>query len=249
MIRKFQPAALCATLGIVYSLSAAAVHAQNHAQTSFGPIRVEVDETRAPQKITHAHLEMPVQPGPLVLYYPQWIAGEHMPDGPIINMAGLKFTGAGKTIRWRRDLVDVFAFHLEIPPGVSRLDIDFDFLLAAPAEGYSSGASATAFLNLVSWNQLVLYPKSFDAANITCIPSVKLPSGWKFGTALPGAKDGGDSVQFAPVSLETLIDSPVITGRYFRTIQLTPGETPSHEIDIAADSAADLAMSSETQAH
>lgn len=249
MIRKFQPAALCATLGIVYSLSAAAVHAQNHAQTSFGPIRVEVDETRAPQKITHAHLEMPVQPGPLVLYYPQWIAGEHMPDGPIINMAGLKFTCAGKTIPWRRDLVDMFAFHLEIPPGVSRLDIDFDFLLAAPAGGYSSGASATAFLNLVSWNQLVLYPKSFDAANITCIPSVKLPSGWKFGTALPGAKDSGESVQFAPVSLETLIDSPVITGRYFRTIQLTPGETPSHEIDIAADSAADLAMSSETQAH
>ncbi len=69
------------------------------AQTAPGPIRVEVDETRAPQKIMHTHLQMPVQPGPLVLYYPEWIPGEHMPDGPIINMAGLKFTAGGKPIR------------------------------------------------------------------------------------------------------------------------------------------------------
>ncbi len=219
------------------------------AQASFGPIRVEVDESHAPQKILHAHLQMPVEPGALELYYPEWIPGEHMPDGPIINMAGLKFQGGGRAIPWRRDLLDMFAFHLDIPQGVRTLEVDFDFLLSAPAEGYSAGASATAFLNLVSWNQVLLYPKGYDAGNITCIPSLKLPAGWKFGTALPGAKDNGDTVEFAPVSLETLIDSPVITGRYFRVIQLTPGETPSHEIDIAADSEADLALTPETEAH
>jgi len=219
------------------------------AQAAFGPIRVEVDETRAPQKILHTHLEMPVVPGPLVLYYPEWIPGEHMPDGPIINMAGLKFRGGGTTIPWRRDLIDMFAFHLDIPKGVTTLVIDFDFLLSAPAMGYSAGSSATAFLNLVSWNQLVLYPKGYDAANITCLPSLRLPSGWKFGTALPGAQQKGDAIGFSSVSLETLIDSPVLTGRYFRTIDLTPGQTPIHEMDIAADSAADLAMIPETQAH
>lgn len=222
---------------------------QSWAQAAFGPIRVEVDEARAPQKILHTHLEMAVAPGPLVLYYPEWIPGEHMPDGPIIDMAGLKFTGGGKTIPWRRDLTDMFAFHLDIPKGVTSLTIDFDFLLSAPASGYSSGASATAFLNLVSWNQVVLYPKGYDAANITCLPSLRLPSGWKFGTALPGAKQKGDAIDFSQVSLETLIDSPVLTGRYFRAIDLTPGQTPTHEMDIAADSAADLAMIPETQAH
>jgi predicted metalloprotease with PDZ domain len=218
------------------------------AQT-FGPIRVDVDETRAPQKILHTHLEMPVQPGPLVLDYPEWIPGEHMPDGPIINLAGLKFTGGGKMISWRRDLIDMFAFHLDVPTGVTSLTIDFDFLLSAPAMGYSGGASSTAYLNVVSWNQLVLYPKGYDAASITCLPSLRIPSEWKFGTALPGARQNGDRIEFSAASLDTLIDSPVLTGRYFRVIELTPGQTPLHEIDIAADSEAALAMTAETQAH
>lgn len=214
-----------------------------------GPIRVQVDARRAPQKIIHTHLEMPVKAGPLTLYYPEWIPGEHMPDGPIIEMAGLKFAGNGKAIPWRRDLLDMFAFHLTIPEDVSTLDIDFDFLLSAPATGYSAGASASAFLDLVSWNQVVLYPAGYAVADLTYVPSLVLPAGWKFGTALPGAKQDGDAIDFAPVSLETLVDSPVLAGQNFRVIPLTPSEKPSHEIDIAADSAAELAMDPETEKH
>lgn len=239
----------CVLLLAFLGLSFLAASARTSAQPPPGPIRVEVDESRAAQKIMHTHLEMPVQPGPLVLYYPEWIPGEHMPDGPIIEMAGLKFTANGKTIPWRRDLLDMFAFHLDIPDGVSSLDIDFDFLLTAPASGYSAGASATAFLNMVSWNQVVLYPKGFDAASLTCVPSLRVPAGWKFGTALPVAKQNGDTIDFSPVSLETLVDSPVLTGRYFRAIDLTPSQNPRHEMDIAADSLAALAMTPETQVH
>lgn len=172
-----------------------------------------------------------------------------MPDGPIINVAGLKFAAGGKTLPWRRDLVDMFAFHLNIPQGASSLDIDLDFLLSAPATGYSAGASATAFLNMLSWNQVVLYPQGYPVSELTFVPSLRLPPGWQFATALPGAKQNGDTVDFAPVSLDTLVDSPVLAGRYFRVVQLTPGETPSHEIDIAADSAAALAMTPETEMH
>jgi predicted metalloprotease with PDZ domain len=214
-----------------------------------GPIRVEVDATRAPQKIIHAHMQMPVKPGPLLLYYPEWIPGEHMPDGPIIDVAGLKFAANGKAIPWRRDLIDMFAFHLDIPEGVNSLDIDLDFLLSAPATGYSAGASATAFLDVISWNQLVLYPQGYAVRDLTYVPSLRLPAGWKFGTALPGAKQNGDTVDFPPVSLNTLVDSPVLAGLNFRVIQLTPGEQPSHEIDIAADSTAELAMTPETEMH
>src|SRR5215469_3007619 len=97
------------------------------------PIRLFVDASRAPQKMLHSHLQIPVQPGPLVLYYPQWIPGEHSPGGPIINVAGLKLMAGGKELSWRRDLVDMFALHIDIPQGTNWLEADFDFLLSAPA--------------------------------------------------------------------------------------------------------------------
>ena len=219
------------------------------AQAPPGPIRLEVDASHVPQKILHSHEQIPVRPGPLVLYYAKWIPGEHMPDGPIDNLAGLKFTANGKTIPWRRDLVDMFAFHLDLPAGVESLDADFDFLLSAPAAGYSSGASATAYLDVLSWNQVLLYPQGYAADQLTFVPSLRIPDEWKFGTALPDPKQKGDTIDFAPVSLNTLVDSPVLTGRYFRAIQLTPGETPSHEIDIVSDNKAALAMTPETQMH
>lgn len=214
-----------------------------------GVIRLQVDATRAPQRILHTHLTIPVQPGPLTLLFPEWIPGEHMPDGPINGMAGLKFTTGKKTIPWRRDLLDMFAFHLEIPAGATSLDVSFDFLISGAGSGYSSGASSTAFLNDLSWNHLLLYPRGYAATDLTYLPSLKLPDGWKFATALPGAKQNGDTITFSPVSLSTLIDSPVLAGHFFRVIQLTPGQTPPHEMDIAADSEADLAMTPETEAH
>jgi predicted metalloprotease with PDZ domain len=219
------------------------------AQTPANPIRLSVDASQAPQKILHVHMQMPVQAGALTLYYPEWIPGEHQPDGPIINVAGLKFTANGKVIPWKRDLVDMFALHLDIPPQTSLLDVDLDFLLSAPAEGFSGGASATAFLNVLSWNQVLLYPKGYAARDITFVPSLRLPAGWKFGTALPVAKRDGDTVDFAPVQLNTLVDSPVLAGRYFRVIQLTPGEKPAHEMDIAADSAAAIEMPPDMEMH
>jgi|HubBroStandDraft_6_1064221.scaffolds.fasta_scaffold44152_2 predicted metalloprotease with PDZ domain len=239
----------CAVWGLFLATLFLVPGAALSASTRPGVIRVEVDETRAPQRILHTHLTIPVQPGPLVLYYPQWIPGEHMPDGPINNIAGLKFVAGRKAVPWRRDLLDMFEFHLEIPPGVTTLDVSFDFLISGGGSGYSSGASSTASINNLSWNQVLLYPQGYASKDLTYLPSLTLPAGWKFGTALPGAKQDGDTINFAPVSLSTLIDSPVLTGRYFRVIQLTPDQTPTHEIDIAADSAAALEMPPETEAH
>ena len=240
-----------AALIVANLFAAATVRAQSRTQapSAPGPIRLIVDASQAPQKILHTHMQIPVQPGPLTLYYPQWIPGEHMPDGPIIEVAGLKFSAAGKAIPWRRDLVEMFAFHLDIPPGVTSLDADFDFLLAAASSGFSAGASATAWLDVLSWNQVLLYPKGYAARDISFQPSLRLPAGWKFGTALPGARQNGDTIDFDPVALTTLVDSPVLAGRFFRVIQLTPGQNPPHEMDIAADSAAALAMTPDTEAH
>jgi predicted metalloprotease with PDZ domain len=232
-------------LATVMLLASARVQAQSKA----GPIRLIVDATDAPQKILHVKMAIPVTPGALTLYYPEWIPGEHMPDGPIIEVAGMKFSGGGTTISWRRDLVEMFSLHLDIPSGVNTLNAEFDFLLSAPAGGFSAGASATNSLDVLSWNQVLLYPKGFNIHDILFEPSLKLPAGWKYGTALPGGKQNGDMIDFSPVALNTLVDSPVLAGRYFREIQLTPGQNPPHFMDIAADSEAALAMTPETEMH
>jgi len=248
MANKFPHIALISFLvSLAMACSSPARSAQTPNQSASGPIRILVDTTRAPQKILHADLQIPVHAGALTLSYPEWIPGEHQPSGPIINVAGLKIMAGGKLLPWRRDLIDMYSIHMDVPPGTDTLDVSLDFLLTSNTSGYSSASSATAFLNLVSWNQLVLFPKGEDAANINVIPSLKVPDGWKFGTALPVEKVDGDIIDFKPVPLNTLIDSPVLTGRYFRVIDLSPGQTPHHEMDIAADNPADLAMAPETE--
>src|SRR5277367_1116818 len=96
------------------------------AQAAPGTIRLSVDATSAPQKILHIKETIPVKPGELTLYYPEWIPGEHAPDGPITDLAGMKFSAGGKEIAWRRDLVDMFSFHLEVPAGADSLDVQLD---------------------------------------------------------------------------------------------------------------------------
>jgi predicted metalloprotease with PDZ domain len=210
------------------------------------PITLEVDAAQAPKKIIHTRMAIPVSPGPLTLYYPKWIPGEHAPDGPIVNLTGLKFTGNGKTIPWRRDLVDMFAFHLDVPQGVSVLDATFDYVEPESTSGFTAGASATDRLVVISWNQNLLYPAGRLAQEITFKASLKLPEGWQFGTPLPVAREEGNEIEFKPASLNRLVDSPVSAGRFYRVVDVTPpGEPIHHEIDLAADSEAALAMSPE----
>jgi len=218
------------------------------AETAVGgpPVMVlTVDATEAQRKIFHSRITLPVTPGSLTLCYPRWIPGEHAPSGPVADTAGLIFSAEGKTIPWKRDPVDMYAYHLEIPPGVANLEIAMDYLspVETQAATFSEGTSATEQLATVNWNQLVLYPKDISADQLQVKAELKLPDGWSFGTALPGATRSGSTVQFATVSLATLIDSPVLAGRYFKVVPLQHAKMPPHEIDIASDSAAALEMS------
>ena len=206
------------------------------------PITLAVDLTDAPRKILHATETIPVQSGPLTLVYPKWIPGEHGPTGPIDNMAGFVITANGQRIDWQRDKLDMFAFHLTVPEGVTTLNVKLDFLVTAAAQGFSAGASTSASLALLSWNSVIVYPAGKSAANVMVTPSITLPFGWRFGTAL---EPGASPLTFKTVSLETLIDSPVLTGRYFREIPLAPEITPKHYLDMAGDGPEDIALSDE----
>jgi predicted metalloprotease with PDZ domain len=214
------------------------------------PITLQVDATDAPRKILHARMQFPVHPGPLTLLYPKWIPGEHEPDGPITDLSGLKMSTLGKPVSWRRDDVDMFAFHVEVPAGASQLEVALDFLMPPSSSGFSSAASATAQLLVLSWNQALLYPEGPKASDVKYSASVRMPAGWKFATALvEGAEKKPGFVSFQPVSLETLVDSPVIMGTYLRTIDLTPGEHPGHTLNLVADSAAALEIKPEDTRH
>src|SRR2546422_847322 len=226
-------------------------------RATLGPITIALDATEAPRKILHARLNIPARPGPLTLFYPKWIPGEHGPTGPITDLAGLKITAAGNPVAWRRDDVDMYAFHLEVPAGAEALEVALDFLLPAGTEGFSSAASATPDLAVLSWNQVLLYPEGYGSDDLTYKASLRLPPGWKFGTALPwlvsarvfSQHPGSAPISFKEVSLTTLVDSPVIAGSHFRTLKLTESTAPSFQIDMVSDSDAALQMTPEQVAN
>lgn len=211
-------------------------------------ITVSLDATDAPRKILHAKLVIPASPGALTLYYPKWLPGEHGPTGPIVDLAGLKLTAGGAEIPWRRDLEDMYTFHCQVPKGATSVEVALDFLMPDVTSGFSSGASASSELAVINWNQVVLYPAGWPAAELTYVASLQLPPGWKFGTALPVARQESYAIEFQPASLVTLIDSPVLAGAHFREIALTAGQEPQHFLDMAADADADLAMSPQVEA-
>jgi predicted metalloprotease with PDZ domain len=205
------------------------------AQTKEDPARLAVDLRDAPRYVFHAQLSLPVKPGPLTLVYPKWIPGEHSPTGPILDLTGLKFTADGKEVAWRRDSVDMFAFHLDIPAGATRLEARLDYLSPAEATGTREHPSATSKLALLNWYLVTLYPQGAKSDDLVYTASLRLPDGWKYGTALPVQKEEGGEIQFQPATLTTLIDSPVITGQYFRDIDLSPDDKVKHTLHIAAD--------------
>jgi predicted metalloprotease with PDZ domain len=199
------------------------------------PVRVEVDLRDAPRHIFHSKLTFAVKPGPLSLLYPEWIPGEHGPTGPISQMAGLKLTAGGKALAWRRDDVNMFAFHLEVPAGATELTAALDYL--SPGEGgqFSASPAATAKLAVLEWCLVLLYPQGARSDGISYSASLQLPAGWKYATALPAAREASGAIEFQTVSLTTLVDSPVLTGEFLNKVPLGQVDGVAHSLDLASD--------------
>jgi predicted metalloprotease with PDZ domain len=215
------------------------------AQPQDSPILLHVDLGDAPRRLIHAHLQIPVKAGPLTLEYPQWNPGDHRPTGPIDNLAGLFIRANGQDLPWRRDDVDMYGIHLDVPPGVSRLEVSLDFLATPGDTGSDMDAATSVNMTVLEWNAVILYPAHVPVAQIPIAASLTMPAGWKFGTALSVASQAGEEASFAPVSVERLVDSPLIAGRYFREIPVAPEMTPKHYLDVAADAAQDLDLTPE----
>lgn len=219
-----------------------------HAQTSARPIQIVADLTEAPRKLYHAEIDVPVKAGPLTLVTPEWIPGNHRPNGPVENITGVVFTANGETLPWRRDDVNMFEFHVTIPRGVTTLHAHLDCIVTS---------RATTKMAVLEWEKLLLYPANTPVRDIAIQPSVTVAAGWGIGTALspldkvptPGTTgvdesahtppSGSTTTRYASTTVEQLQDSPVIAGQYFHEFPLAPEVTPKHYIDVVADQEAD----------
>ena len=214
-----------------------------------GTIKLSVDATDAQRAIFRVHETIPVaQPGPFTLLYPKWLPGNHGPSGPIDKLAGLVIHAGGARLAWKRDTVDVYAFHVDVPKGTASLDIEFQFL--SPVANNEGRVVMTPEMMDVQWNAVALYPAGYYSRQIMFEPSIKLPGGWQYGTALEQASADNGTVTFKPVPFNTLVDSPMFAGRYFERVDLDPGAKVPVHMDVVADRPDELVISpAQLQAH
>jgi predicted metalloprotease with PDZ domain len=230
-------AVLCLALSLLPGAAAPA------AEPARRPIELNLDATEAPRKLLHARLVIPAKPGPLTLYYPKWIPGEHMPSGPINDLSGLKIRAGGKPLTWKRDDVDLYAFHCTVPEGADAVEVALDYLGPTAKEGYTAGNSMTARLAILNWHLALLYPRGTPVRDLSVRARLTLPPGWKLGTALPVEATQKAVTQFKTVPLDTLVDSPVLCGAHLKEVPLGPASGPPHFLVLACDSEAGLKLS------
>ena len=205
-----------------------------------GVINLSVDASDVTRGIFDVIETVPISaPGQVTLLYPKWLPGHHSPIGQIANVAGISFKARGASLLWRRDPIDVFAFHIDVPAGTSNFEAHLQFL--APTD-VSQGRVVTtpAMLNL-QWPAVALYPAGCYVRRITVEPAVRFPAGWKAATSLEVTAHEGSSVRYKAVSFETLMDSPIFAGANVRVETLAPDV----RLNIVADEPEHLSATEE----
>lgn len=197
-------------------------------------VTLSVDASEVTRKVIHVREVIPVAPGPVALHYPKWIPGRHRPVGQIANVTEFRVSAGGRALAWKRDDADPFTFHCTAPDGAQAIEVAFDLLLAAGAEGGAQFMTvASPKVMMMNWNDVLVYPKCARPLELSFGAAVKLPPGWACGTALPPAGAGAATGAFAPVPLGTLIDSPLLAGEHTRAVPLGDG---THRVFVACDS-------------
>ncbi len=200
-----------------------------------GTLKINVDATDLAHRVFRVHETVPAQAGPLTLLYPQWLPGNHSPTGAIDKLAGLVVKANGKVIPWKRDPLNVYAFHVDVPQGANEVQVEFQFLSAQDVR-QGRVVMTPEMLNL-QWNSVSLYPAGYFARQIKAETSVTFPAGWQYGSALEMASRNGDTVTFKPIDYDDLVDSPIFAGKYFKRVDLDPGAKTPVFLNIVADDA------------
>lgn len=217
-----------------------------------GTMSLSVDVTDLDRRIFNVRQTIPVAPGPLKLWYPQWLPGNHAPRGPIDTLAGLLISadvnGRLERLEWQRDPLDVYGFNVVVPAGATQLDVRFQVL--TPATRDQGRVVVTPEIVGLQWNTVVLYPASRSMANTRVQASLTLPPDWDAASALGELTRSGDVISYETVPLETLVDSPVFAGKHFRKVTLGDFTGAKVRLNVVADTAAGLlATTAQLTAH
>ena len=198
-----------------------------------GTILLDIDATdlqRATYRVTET---VPVAAGTtsLILQLPQWIPGHHSPGGTIDELVDVKFYVDGQPIKWWRDSVEVYAFHLDLPAGTRQ--VVAKFIHTSPLQGSEGRISVTPDMLNLQWDRMSLYPAGHYIRQIKVKPTVTFPTGWAVATALDGKQQTGDRVTWSEIDYEALVDSPIFAGANFKRFDL------GHNVamDVVADKA------------
>lgn len=187
-----------------------------------GTIALRVDATDIDRRIFQVTETIPVAAaGEMTLFFPKWLPGYHSPRSPLELFAGLVITAGDLMLAWRRDPVEVYAFHIVVPEGARTIEARFQFL-SPTADSQGDVAVTPQTMNL-HWNTVVLYPAGYYSRRIMVEPTLTIPDGWSLACALDRARSDGRTTTFKPVALDTLVDSPVFAGRHFHSVDLEDG--------------------------
>lgn len=234
---------ICAMLAVMGGASHAQATSEALRAVPYpGEIQLAVDASDVVHHIVRVQQAMPVRAGRLKLSFPRFLPGTHGPYGSIERMTGLIIRQAdamGTTVPWLRDPVDSFSFHVDVPEATSRVVLEFQYLIASKS-GVTDGLMTRDFLNL-TWSQTLMVPAGYHVGAIPVAASLKLPPDWKYATALRTAGRERDVLKFQPVSLETLVDSPVFAAAHMVRHELdAPGTVGAAALNIFATSESDL---------
>ncbi|MFL6793716.1 MAG: M61 family metallopeptidase [Sphingomicrobium sp.] len=205
-----------------------------------GTLRLTVDASDVTRGIFRIHETVPVTAaGDLVMLYPKWIPGGHTPRGDIKNITGFRASASGRPLGWVRDDLDVTAFHIDVPPGVAAVDLDYQYV--TPTDTNQGRIVATPDMASIQWLSNSMYPAGYFVRQIPIQASVVVPAGWKVATALRPAATSATRVDYPVTSYEVLMDSPLIAGAHYRRIELSPDVA----LDVIADNDEELAAKPE----
>jgi predicted metalloprotease with PDZ domain len=205
-----------------------------------GTLKLMIDASDVTRAIFRVHETVPVaKAGDFVLLYPKWVPGGHSPRNDIKNATGFRFTAGGRELKWVRDTLDVYAFHVAVPRGVSSIEVDFQYV--SPTADNQGRTMMTPDMESIEPISTSLYPAGYYVRQIPIQTSVVVPAGWKIATALRPDRQVGNRFDYPVTSYEILLDSPMIAGAYYRGIPLSNDVT----LDVIADNEAELAITPE----
>ncbi|MBE7213392.1 MAG: M61 family metallopeptidase, partial [Gluconacetobacter diazotrophicus] len=206
-----------------------------------------IDATDLQHHIFSGRETVPLPPGAaghdFVLLFPQWLPGHHSTGDGLDKFGSLVIQAGSQRVPWTRDPVNVYAFHVPVPAGADSLSLSFQFF--SPVARDEGRVAMTPSLLSLQWNDLLLYPAGWFSRDLMVDASATLPAGWSFGSGLDVSGTSGATTTFKRVPLNTLVDNPLLAGRFFRRIDLTPpagtpGSAAPVHLDLAADDPDDL---------